>query len=115
MHKAGIDTAKLLEKARRLYLTKKEGIADSEMAKILGVSHRTANRYRIQLGGIETFQNSAKYILTPTEEELEFAKSMVQRAGFRIEEMPYKGKKELEKQLRKEELELREEMITDDY
>ena len=85
------------------------------MAEILGVSHRTANRYRIQLEGVETFQNSAKYMLTPTEDELEFALAMIRRAGFHVEEMPYKGKKELEKQLRKEELAQREEMITDDY
>lgn len=115
MQKPAVETSKNLEKARRLYLTTEVGIADSEMAEILGVSHRTANRYRIALKGRETFQNSAKYLLTPSEEELKFAMAIVKRAGFRIEEQPYKGKKELEKQLRKEELAQREELITDDF
>lgn len=114
MQKPAVETSKNLEKARRLYLTTKDGIADSEMAEILGVSHRTANRYRITLNGRETFQNSAKYTLKPSKEEVEFAKAMLQREGFSVEKA-YKDKKELEKQLRKEELAQREELITDDF
>lgn len=114
MQKPAVETSKNLEKARRLYLTKEEGIADSEMAGILGVSHRTANRYRITLKGRETFQNSAKYTLKPSKEEIEFAKALLQREGFSVEKA-HKDKKELEKQLRKEEIAQREELITDDY
>lgn len=107
MQKPAVTTSKNIEQARRLYLTTPKGIADSEMAEILGVSHRTANRYRIALKGKETFQNSAKYTLKPTEEELEFAKALLRRAGFRVE-VDYDGKNELEAKLR-------EAMLVDDY
>lgn len=101
MHKPGVEVSKNIEKARRLYLTTPDGIMDSEMATILGVSTRTANRYRQQLGGKETFQNSYRYILRPDKDEIEFAKNLLQRMGYSIKQT-YIDEAELEAKLQAE-------------
>lgn len=98
MPKKSVETAKNIDEARRLYLMKPEGYKDTEMAELLGVTVHTSNRYRRQLGCVETHQNSFRYTLQPTETELEFAKTILRRAGLAV--VPaYDGVAELDERL----------------
>lgn len=82
MRDKSIKTADKLDEARRLYLLHPKGITDAQLSTKLGVSRRTANRYRLTLNAVETYQNSYLYTLIPTEEEIEFALVLLRRAGY---------------------------------
>lgn len=88
MGKTSYQKANQYDEARRLYLTTPEGIKDSELEDILNVSNSTVQRYRRMLGCVETAQNSYRYTLMPSDDDIEYAKAILRRVGLRLEHDP---------------------------
>lgn len=68
---------KLLE-AKRIYLLAPDGLTDSELAQHLQIDRSSAFRYRKELGAVEVVEG--RYTLLPTEQDIQFALAVLQRA-----------------------------------
>ena len=69
-----------LEQTKKLLLTSENGITVLELSKELDVDYVTAWRYIKELSAVETEEGSARYMLVPTPEDVEFALAVLRRA-----------------------------------
>lgn len=71
-----------IEQAKRLLLTRDDGISVAELSKELGVDYTSAWRYMREIGAVEIEPESARYILVPNSQDVELALAVLRRASI---------------------------------
>lgn len=72
---------KHMEQVKRLLLSSKVGMTPTEIAQEIGVSRFAIHRYVKEMPGV-TLLEYGKYVYSPTQDEIDLAKLILERAGI---------------------------------